>query len=54
MNPKRAAWEERYKASKLSDKEGQQCRLCMQWSRKSDMVPHHPRGRHGENILHYI
>jgi hypothetical protein len=54
MNEKRAAWEKLYRAQKEADDDRQRCRLCLGWASKWMLVPHHPRGRHGKNILNYF
>jgi hypothetical protein len=54
MNDNRAAWEKLYREQKAADPPRQQCRVCMGHDHKEEMVPHHPRGRHGANILNYF
>jgi hypothetical protein len=42
-----------YKRMKQEDHPVQTCFICGQKGAKKSMEPHHPLGRHGENILYY-
>ncbi len=46
--------QERYEAMKEEDEVLQRCPYCHQLGSKNDMDRHHPRGRHGENLLKYF
>ena len=54
MSNKKQSLRDQYKGLKKADHHMQTCRACGERSMRSEMEPHHPKGRHGENILRYF
>ena len=54
MNPRRLAWELKYKKAKAEADPLHQCPVCGRWNHKDALTPHHPRGRRGENIMEFF
>ena len=46
--------EKEYRDSKDAAHPVQRCACCKQLGAKKGMHPHHPKGRHGRNLLRYI
>ena len=54
MNDAQKALRDQYREQKKKDPHQQTCQCCNQRGFKKEMEPHHPKGRHGVNILIYI
>jgi hypothetical protein len=54
MSAKKDDLKKQYRESKKADHHWQVCRACGERGMKSELEPHHPKGRHGENILEYF
>jgi hypothetical protein len=53
MSKKKTEWNNKYIKQKQKDEEIQICPKCNLSDLKSNMEPHHPKGRANENILFY-